>query len=887
MGINHALPSVNEAETICARAEALLLAGHNTEAELLVERALVTELEEETRIKLNLILGSSLFERGKVKRSLQLLRSVMEDARGGSVALQFSTTLAVLAREVQFQTPNEFLPLLSRSRQLGAALGNASSLTGLHSVVARTEAYRGNCVTAERHIEIARRLASSSATPMARCTIEFVDASLQVIAGNLLRSRSAALRGLELAKSAHVDWAKACAFGNLGHLALLWGNVDRAREYLNQALSLNHESPFLRIGVFDSLAQAAFYEQDLDECHRKIDSCREAIATLEVPSRTWYDLAHQLTRCTLLSLFEDWQQILEIVEAADGELERRQFRSLRASLLCARARALAGLERHTQADNVLATALRVCPRGAAEPLINWEAAKAFCLARRGETAMAGVHCERALAASRAIGNRLQERMITADRDTGVRRHSLVLPARSLAMEETGLLVGDVATILRSGHSIDLLAHRLTALVETTRLSSRFSVQNDPLLSEHEGPEVSWNAKADGSWALELQDGERRILFNFSHIESLDEISLLRSIVELAQAAVSRTADGDSEEGDQSLWPTLALPESDDAVFWSPRMAELRRIAIRLAATDIPILITGETGTGKEVIARLIHTHSLVRSGPFIAFNCSALPKDLVESQLFGHRRGAFTGAVDAFPGVIRAAERGTLFMDEIADLDPAVQPKLLRFLESAEVHPVGESRPQHVKVRIVAATNMDIDTLVEQGRFRRDLMYRVGVAKICLPPLRERKDEIPALTSLFVNRLAQEQHRSGLSVGDDFIAALLMYDWPGNIRQLLNELRRVVAMAEDGQTLHACDLEPDIARSLRTAQLNTLGQEEAMLTVRLDQPLDRAIEEVERMFIERAMQASSGHVAEAAKLLGISRKGLFLKRRRWGIGEAS
>jgi transcriptional regulator with PAS, ATPase and Fis domain len=323
------------------------------------------------------------------------------------------------------------------------------------------------------------------------------------------------------------------------------------------------------------------------------------------------------------------------------------------------------------------------------------------------------------------------------------------------------------------------------------------------------------------------------------------------------------------------------------------MTELLKIAIRLASTDLPILLTGETGTGKEVFARIIHDHSHVKRGPFVPYNCSALPRDLVESQLFGHRRGAFTGATDSFPGLVRSAERGTLFLDEVGDLDPGIQPKLLRFLEGAEIHPIGEMKPQRVSVRIVAATNVDIEELVEQGRFRADLFYRLGVARLVLPPLRDRKDEIPALASLFLEQQSRECRRSGVRLGDDLIAALLLYDWPGNIRQLANEIRRVVAMAADGQTLGAIALSPDITRNWnarpteRPAEPAAAGASTPTLTVRLDQPLDQALAAVEREFVGRAMEAAGGRVADAAQLLGISRKGLFLKRRRWGLTRES
>jgi DNA-binding NtrC family response regulator len=312
------------------------------------------------------------------------------------------------------------------------------------------------------------------------------------------------------------------------------------------------------------------------------------------------------------------------------------------------------------------------------------------------------------------------------------------------------------------------------------------------------------------------------------------------------------------------------------------MIEIVKIATRLASTELPILLTGETGTGKEVIARLIHDNSRVKRGPFVPFNSSTVPHELVESQLFGHRRGAFTGASDSFLGLIRTAERGTLFLDEIGDLGFAAQPKLLRFLESGEIQPLGDTQTYRVRVRLVSATNADVDTMVEQGRFRRDLVYRIGGARLHLPPLRERKDEIPAFASLFLTRHAIECERTGLRLGDDFIAALLLYDWPGNIRELSNEIRRVVAMAANGSTLSSADLLPEIAQRwhARASSGATSAPQAPVVQIRLGQTLGDAISQLEQEFIERAMIASGGRFTEAAKLLGVSRKGLFLKRRR-------
>jgi DNA-binding NtrC family response regulator len=633
------------------------------------------------------------------------------------------------------------------------------------------------------------------------------------------------------------------------------------------------------------LAQVALFEGSMKEANDLIDKCSQCITSHRLPSRSWYDLAHDLTRCAYFERLEDWNEIVAIADHADAELARRQYKAIRTALLCAKARALARLGKYADAESTLAVAVRACPRGAVDPLIVLEASKAITFALRGDVTRGDVHFDRALAACRAIGHKLHETWIDRQQSELRRetRETIAVPARPrLDVTDTAVLLNDVATMLGAGHSIDLLAHRLAALLQSTSLAARVDVESESGCEYQADPTASSDAGADGTFRIRLRGSDRRVGISVSGVRSIDEISLLKSVADLVQAAVNRTADTENEDEDQNLWPRAAVHLNDDAIFRSPRMAELLKIAIRLAETDLPVLISGETGTGKEVVARLIHDHSAVRRGPFVPYNCANLPRELVESQLFGHRRGAFTGAHDSSPGVIRAAEHGTLFLDEIGDLDPSIQPKLLRFLERTEIHPVGEARPQQVSVRIIAATNADVDHLVDQGRFRRDLFYRLGVAHILLPPLRERKDEIPALAALFLTRFARECQRTNVRLGDDFIAALLLYDWPGNIRQLANEVRRVVAMAHDGETIRSTALAPDI---LARWNARTIAAEPDVpaVAVRLDQTLAMAIEELERAFIERALACAGGRVAEAANLLGLSRKGLFLKRRRRGL----
>ncbi len=318
------------------------------------------------------------------------------------------------------------------------------------------------------------------------------------------------------------------------------------------------------------------------------------------------------------------------------------------------------------------------------------------------------------------------------------------------------------------------------------------------------------------------------------------------------------------------------------------MLKVVAVARRIAGGDLPVLITGETGSGKEVLARLIHAASNRSEKSFVAFNCTGLPRDTAESQLFGHRRGSFTDAREDSTGIIRGADGATLMLDEIGELDPTIQPKLLRFLDSGEVQPVGEPKPVWADVRVIAATNVAIDTLVREGRFREDLFYRLNVVRLRIPPLRERREEIPPLAHHFLRRFGREMKRGHLDLSPDALTCLLLYDWPGNVRQLSNEVRRIVAMAKPDDTIRPNHLSPEILAVRDWVPNDPDGEEHSPthpdeLAIRIDQPLASAIEQLERAMIHRAIRATNGRVNSAARLLGLSRKGLFLKRRRLEI----
>jgi DNA-binding NtrC family response regulator len=363
-------------------------------------------------------------------------------------------------------------------------------------------------------------------------------------------------------------------------------------------------------------------------------------------------------------------------------------------------------------------------------------------------------------------------------------------------------------------------------------------------------------------------------------DDLDRRCTWIAIKKLALTATTLDRYRRDEKQRAALWPTEALDGDPDIIWVSEPINEVVRIARRIGPTTLSVLLTGETGTGKEMLARTIHLASDRAERTMLAFNCTAVPRDMLESQLFGYRKGAFTGADTSFTGVIRAAEGGTLFLDEIADVPVDVQPKLLRFLETHEIHPLGESHPVKVDVRIIAATNANLEQLVADGRFRQDLFYRLNVVRLRLPPLRERREEIPALVEHYVRRYGEQQKKGRLAVSDEALEYLLLYPWPGNLRQLANEVNRMVAMADADTTFTAAHLSAEIRATRRTVPAPALEHE---LRVNLDQPLPDAVDQLERTMVQAALDRSKGRLEDAAKILGISRKGLFLKRRRWGL----
>ena len=334
--------------------------------------------------------------------------------------------------------------------------------------------------------------------------------------------------------------------------------------------------------------------------------------------------------------------------------------------------------------------------------------------------------------------------------------------------------------------------------------------------------------------------------------------------------------------DQSLLPGF--------IHSSPAMTRLVEEVHKIRSSDVTVLVTGESGTGKELVSRAIHAISSRRSKVFVPFNCTAVPKELSEGYLFGYRKGAYTGAVNDSPGVIRSAASGTLFLDEIGDLPLDVQPKILRFLQEGEIQPLGEQRPIKVDVRIIAATNTDLEEMVKDGRFREDLYYRLNVIRLRVPPLRERRSEIPTIVNYYVNHYSSKFGRKDLQITPQTIDLLMVCDWPGNIRQLCNEVQRVVARAEDGMVITPDHLSPELKRtsaSISAPAGSVTSITSAGSTTSEAMTLGDAMADLERRMIAEALRKHGGNISAAARELGLTRRGLYLKLERYQLSASA
>ena len=344
---------------------------------------------------------------------------------------------------------------------------------------------------------------------------------------------------------------------------------------------------------------------------------------------------------------------------------------------------------------------------------------------------------------------------------------------------------------------------------------------------------------------------------FEYLPKPFDLSQIVSIVGRALAEPGRRKERGTPEADTEELPLIGR---------SPAMQEIYRVLARLTRTDLTVMITGESGTGKELVARVLHDYAKRRNGPFVAINMAAIPRELIESELFGHEKGAFTGATQQRRGKFELADGGTLFLDEVANMPMAQQAKLLRVLQTGEFNPVGSSKVKKADVRVVAATNARLAEEVAQARFREDLLYRLNTVEIHLPPLRERAEDVPHLAQHFLAQQAAKYGKPLKGFRPDALDTLVRHPWPGNVRELEHAVERAVLMAR-GEQIAAEDL--------------FLGSSARRDSGRLYESM--TLDEAERHLIQRALARCAGNVSEAARELGVSRSALYRRLQHHGL----
>jgi len=358
-------------------------------------------------------------------------------------------------------------------------------------------------------------------------------------------------------------------------------------------------------------------------------------------------------------------------------------------------------------------------------------------------------------------------------------------------------------------------------------------------------------------------------------------------IDQAVALVRRAASGSLAAG----FDASGAPRMPELLGRAPAMQQVFRAIGRLARSSVTVLITGESGTGKELVARALHEHSPRSGRPFIALNTAAIPADLLESEIFGHERGAFTGADTLRRGRFEQADGGTLFLDEIGDMSMPLQTRLLRVLAEGEFYRVGGQTPIRVDVRVIAATNQNLQERVTRGLFREDLYHRINVIRIELPPLRARGEDIPALLTHYMVVAAHELGVEPKALAPDALARLTAYEWPGNVRELVNLCRRLSVLAP-GSEVHLADLPPEVTGSAAMPARDAdwavalAGWAERQALLGAAPLLDTAQPQFERVLIRAALRRTQGHRQEAAKLLGWGRNTLTRKLKELGMNDA-
>jgi DNA-binding NtrC family response regulator/tetratricopeptide (TPR) repeat protein len=820
------------------------------------------------RARGQLVLALCFRATGDVTEALQLHQSALRSAEEADDDELQAWAAIHLLRHLFVSGRNIAAAVVPTTRAKASKAGSTHVTAYLHATVAVGEGQAGRHGEARRHLQIATRLVDAKPHPWLKCSILSTRAAVALVERELAEVADCLeqLRTISRRHGLSADYARANV--NFGNLALFTRQYDAAEAALQEASDSPCASLIAKITAAQTLAEVRLAQGRLADCEAilcQIDRTASEAALQDVFAVRW----GRLTRAQAFLRRGQAQAAIEQLTQLESSLRSVSDRALSAAFRVTVAQAL--VMHGDVASGARHLAMGMTLDQTTLPHVQGHFYNAAAAAVSGSNQ----HLADSLR-SRAK-HLATQRAASTGPATSAKELDVVSPATTeLERSDCAVIVESIASLLGLGSNPRLLAEELRQTIARLGCSPRVTLVNasEPGFSSSEELEL-----------LLPQRGATTLRLGCAVPATPDKAITLGSVMRVGQLSIELERLREAERQRAALWPDSSAEASAGAIFESDAMRDVLTVARRIADTSVPILITGETGTGKEVLARLIHAYSSRSKGVFVPFNCTSLSRDMMESQLFGHRKGSFTGATDHAQGVVRAASRGTLLLDEVGDMPVEVQPKLLRFLESGEIHPLGDPRPTQVDVRVIAATNVDLKSLISTGRFREDLYYRLSIVPLHLPPLRERRGEIGALASHYLTKYAREFGKGDLQISEEAMEYLLLFRWPGNVRQLANEMRRIAALTEGATIVQPEHLSIDISgfSASRKAEIAHREARNYEVAVNLNQTLSAAVEHVERAMIVNALGRANGVVERAAQSLGLSRKGLYLKRQRYQI----
>lgn len=709
--------------------------------------------------------------------------------------------------------------------------------------------------------------------------------------GEVRRAEEILKESLSKARECEALLIEASTLETLGELNFLQGNFAEAETLLAQSLAIlkelrggfNHASAWLTFGRGQLLAHrpiqaAASFRESLEICERMGDPRGRAMAQLCL-IEAHLALGEVSEAQTLLT------QIMGDVERLEAINLIGHLREVSGSVALATHQRDEAIRYFNQAISIREVMGDRYRQGTSSYYLGQ------AHSQRGEVSAA----RKAFATARAIFQDLQAQPMLERTAQAMDEILAAQPGNETTGDLSEQIISVLTRLVEADFSRDVLLHEVVRILHDDFNCSPviiFRAESDQRLlpltfrgcteqraSEVGGLVARQQMNLSEASVHRFEDKQETIWLYWERQRGGLPDSLLKLLIKQLGIGLERSARSLQPETPLLVAPVPELHPASvpGLIYHSGAMRKIIEQVLSLRSSDITVLITGETGTGKELIARAIHVFSKRAEHSFIPFNCAAAPRELLESQLFGHRRGAFTGATVDFPGLIGAAENGTLFLDEVGELPREMQPKLLRFLQNGEVQRLGETMPRSADVRIIAATNRDLEDMVATGDFRADLYYRLNVIQFRLPSLRERREEIPSLAEHFLKRFMLQSEKQGLTLSAEVLTLFRQYDWPGNARQLENEMQRLVALTPDGKKITTELLSPHIQNQTRLRLISPLTPPSS------HQTLAEAVAETERHLLNDSLTRHKGNISRAAADLGVSRFGLHKMLQRHKI----